>query len=262
MDVAIYAKEIWHNLELTQFYGNGRQVIDQFKWYIEESKAEKGFLELDEETLLLMQGSQVDALLQKSPINKICEESFFSFYRRRFHDLGSKAMIDLDRSYYVGQNIDIGTEININIDSNGHIEVMYEDDVCVEIGSLPLDSNFFGSRFHADLVDVNDNITLVINDIFCYKNKFLADMPCADRIDLIRKIDFEGSYQYCDIMVKKYVLASGTTLLQVIDSGREFLSTSHLVGQYNGAYLFRNYVEHVFFFFSRKSVRHRMDGCC
>jgi len=247
MNIAVYARDIWRNLNLSDFFGDGRQVLDQFKWYLEKSRSEKGSLELKEEYVSALMDSRVSSLLANYSNEDVYISNYNNYYDRRINVSENYGLLNMGHTYYVSQNEYDSMEINLSVDRTGAINFLYEDGTIVKVGDVGISSLFRCSRFHAHITEINDNVFVLIDDIFQFEGKFLQDMKFVDRLKIIDHIDFYGDYHYCTIYKKTYNCCSGRSLLEAIGPNREFIAADHIVSQYNGAFLFSDRFKHVIF---------------
>lgn len=247
MNVAVYAREVWRNLNLTEFFGDGRQVLDQFKWYIEKQKTERGFLELREEYVEALVDSRVSTLVSNYSSDDVFIGDSICYFDRRINISEDYGLINSAHTYYCSENEFGSVDINLIVDKMGVISVLYEDGTFVKIGSVGMESIFHSSRFHAHITELNEKVFILIDDIIHFEGKYLRDVKFSDRLKLINRIDFFGDYHFCTIYKKTHNCVSGRSLLEAIGPNREFISADNLINQYNGAFLFSDSFKYVVF---------------
>jgi len=169
------------------------------------------------------------------------------YFDRRIRVVKDKMFINLDRSYYVGEHFFDAVDININVDQDGRIFVCYEDCEMIEVGELDLDSEFRNSRFHASLINRDNDSFIVLHDIFQYEGVILSDARFEERLKILSRVDFIGEYAHCQIQIKNWYFLSQKDLASAVDYGVEFVLPETLISQYKGCYALTDEVQQVVF---------------
>jgi len=196
--------------------------------------------------------SRISGFISNYSNDDVYVSNYNNYYDRRINISEDFGLINSNHTYYVSENEYDSMEINLTVNKNGQIDVLYEDGTVVKIGNIGVNSFFFQSRFHAHITELEDNVFILIDDIFQYEGKFLQNMKFSDRLKIINNIDFFGDYHYCTLYKKTHSCVSGRSLLEAIGPNREFIAADHVVNRYNGAFLFSDSFKHVVFCIDNK----------
>jgi len=234
MNIPLYAKEVWDGLALSSIFGSSARVIDQFNYYIESNKESVSFLEVNSNLAELCKFSLNTNFLNVVDKNDVKQFSDTFYFERRItvcHDIG---LVELGKGYYLSDSRADAVDVNLVIDNDGVMTVLYEDDLSVEIGEVPRSSPFVNSKFHVSLVE-DEDVFLLIDDIFYYQGNFLSDMKFSERVRILRDIDFDGLYEYCQIVKKKFCYIDEIQLIKFLGYEMEIISPDHIVSKFRGA---------------------------
>jgi len=246
MNIPLYVKEVWDELSMSVIFEREDDVLDQVGYYIDRQSKSAGFLELDKEFIesckLSLSVDFVDVMRKGEDV----EVSDVAFFPRKIDVHHDFSYIDLDQTYFITDTRYDSCEVNLVIDGLGKMSVLYEDGTIVDIGYSRGSAVFFDSRYHASLVDA-DTVFLLIDDIFYFQGELLNNSIFSQRVGILRAFDFDGSYDLCSIVKKKFCLVAGQELRRAVSLEMEFISPSHSVSRNKGAFLVSDHLKFVVF---------------
>jgi len=235
MEIALYAKKAWERLYMPDIFGQKHKILDQLQNYISTGQYYQGSVFISDEFEEIVENAMVSSLPASISTRSLVGDIDGRYFDRRIRVTADKLFVNLDKSYFVGEHFYNATDINIVVEKDGKIFVLYEDGDLVEVGQVELDSPFRDSRFHASMIDRDNDMFICIHDVFFYRGLILSDMDFEDRLEILKTVDFCGEYEYCQICTKNWYYLTGESLAKVVDFGTEFVLPSNLISSYRGS---------------------------